>query len=260
MSKNIALRTDAVRKTFGGIVAVDDVTFEIGANETKALIGPNGAGKTTLLNCICGLYDVTDGDIFLNESKVTGAEPYEIARHGLGRTYQITNIFEEYSVFENIRLAAQAKQGGNFDMFAHYTDYDEPIEVAREIIELVNLADKGNIPAGTLAHGEQRQLEIGLALALEPDILLLDEPAAGMASEELSRIKSLIDDLSERYAILLVEHNIDLVMELSDSVLVLDQGSKIADDTPENVRNDQRVLDAYLQTDAEFTTATGGQS
>jgi branched-chain amino acid transport system ATP-binding protein len=127
-----------------------------------------------------------------------------------------------------------------------------------EILELVNLGDKGELKAGTLAHGEQRQLEIGLALALEPEVLLLDEPAAGMASEELNRITALIDKLGSQYAILLVEHDIDLVMELSDSILVLDQGEKIADDAPKVVRNDQRVLDAYLQTDAEFAEATGG--
>ena len=259
MSEEAVLRTDNVRKTFGGVTAVDDVSFRISENETKALIGPNGAGKTTLLNCICGLYDMTAGTAYLNGNDVTGAKPYEIARQGLGRTYQITNVFEEYSVFENIRLAAQAKQGRNFDLFSHYADFEGPLDAAMEILELVNLTGKGDVVAGALAHGEQRQLEIGLALALEPDILLLDEPAAGMASEELARITQLIDDLSERYAILLVEHNIDLVMELSDSILVLDQGAKIADDTPETVRDDQRVLDAYLQTGTEFTEATGGQ-
>jgi branched-chain amino acid transport system ATP-binding protein len=258
MSDDAVLRTQDVRKTFGGITAVSDVSFSINPNETKSLIGPNGAGKTTLLNCICGIYDVTAGSVYLDGNDVTGDESYEIARRGLGRTYQITNIFEEYSVFENIRLAAQAKQGRNFDLFSHYTEFEGPINSAMEILELVNLGDKGELKAGTLAHGEQRQLEIGLALALEPEVLLLDEPAAGMASEELNRITALIDKLGSQYAILLVEHNIDLVMELSDSILVLDQGEKIADDAPKVVRNDQRVLDAYLQTDAEFAEATGG--
>ena len=260
MIDDAVLRAEDARKTFGGLTAVDDVSFTLDSGETKALIGPNGAGKTTLLNCLSGIYDVTGGTIHLAGEDITGIEPYEVARRGLGRTYQITNIFEEYTVFENVRLAAQAKQGRNFDLLSHYTDFEGPMEVAMEILELVNLTEKGDVPAGTLAHGEQRQLEIGLALALEPDVLLLDEPAAGMASEELDRITNLISDLSNRYAILLVEHNIDIVMELSDSILVLDQGEKIADDTPEVVRNDQRVLDAYLQTDADFTDATGGQT
>jgi len=260
MNDETVLRTDSIRKTFGGVTAVDDVSFRIGANETKALIGPNGAGKTTLLNCICGLYNVTAGTVYLDGTNITESEPYEIARQGLGRTYQITNIFEEYTVFENIRLAAQAKQGRNFDLFTHHTDFQGPLDTAAEILGLVNLEAKGEVAAGTLAHGEQRQLEIGLALALEPNVLLLDEPAAGMASGELAQITQLINDLSEQYAILVVEHNIDLVMELSDSILVLDQGAKIADDTPETVRNDQRVLDAYLQTGAEFTEAKGDQS
>jgi branched-chain amino acid transport system ATP-binding protein len=260
MTEDAVLRAEDIRKTFGGLTAVNDVTFTVDSKETKALIGPNGAGKTTLLNCISGIYDVTGGSIHLAGEDITDIEPHEIARRGLGRTYQITNIFEEYTVFENVRLAAQAKQGQNFNMLSHYTDFEEPMETAVEILELVNLAEKGDVPAGTLAHGEQRQLEIGLALALEPDILLLDEPAAGMASGEINRITNLIDDLSDRYAILLVEHNIDIVMELSDSILVLDQGEKIADDVPEVVRNDQRVLDAYLQTDADFTDTTGGQT
>jgi branched-chain amino acid transport system ATP-binding protein len=260
MTDDAVLQAEDVRKTFGGLTAVDDVSFTLDSGETKALIGPNGAGKTTLLNCLSGIYDVTGGTIHLAGEDITGIEPYEVARRGLGRTYQITNIFEEYTVFENVRLAAQAKQGRNFDLLLHYTDFEGPMEAAMEILELVNLTEKGDVPAGTLAHGEQRQLEIGLALALEPDVLLLDEPAAGMAREELDRITNLISDLSNRYAILLVEHNIDIVMELSDSILVLDQGEKIADDTPEVVRNDQRVLDAYLQTDADFTDTTGGQT
>jgi len=259
MNDDAVLRTENVRKTFGGLTAINDVSFAVGPNETKSLIGPNGAGKTTLLDCICGVYDVTSGSVTLDGETVTDANPHEVARRGLGRTYQITNIFEEYSVFENVRLAAQVKQGRNFDLFSHYTDFEGPMDTAVEILDLVNLADKGEVPAGTLAHGEQRQLEIGLALALEPEILLLDEPAAGMASDELERITSLINDLGEEYAILLVEHNIDMVMELSDSVLVLDRGEKIADDVPEVVRKDQRVLDAYLQTDAEFAEATGGK-
>lgn len=253
MTENPVLRTEGLTKKFGGLLAVDDVSFEVGRDETKALIGPNGAGKTTLLNCVSGIHEPTAGSVVLNDTDVTGLPPYQLSRAGLGRTYQITNIFEEYTVFENVRLAAQAAQGRNFDMLSHYSSFEEPIEAAMAIIERVNLADKGDAIAGTLAHGEQRQLEVALALASDPDVLLLDEPSAGMASDELTRITDLISDLGEEYAILLVEHNIDLVMELSDSILVLDRGAKIADGEPAVIREDEAVLDAYLKTDTEFT-------
>jgi len=255
MADDPALRIDGLRKEFGGLVAVDDVSIEIGPDETASLIGPNGAGKTTMLNCMSGIYEPTAGSVYLGGTDVTGRPPHEVARAGLGRTYQITNIFEEYSVFENIRIAAQAAQGGNYDMLSHYATVEGPIETAGEVIERVNLADKHNLAAGVLAHGEQRQLEIALALASDPDVLLLDEPSAGMASDELARITDLIANLGHEYAILLVEHNIDLVMELSDSIIVLDQGAKIADGKPEAVRQDEAVLDAYLRTSTEFTEA-----
>lgn len=246
------LRVDGVSKYFGGVTAVDDVSFSVNERETKSLIGPNGAGKTSLLNCISGLYDVSSGSIFLHENNVTGHSPEQMAAAGIGRTFQITNVFESFSVFENIRLTVQVTTGENRNILRHHQSYDELADRASEIIDEVGLSHVAQTDASALAHGQRRQLEIGVAMATDPDILLLDEPTAGMASEEIGRITALIEELGEEYPIILIEHNVDLVMQLSDSVMVLDRGSLIADGPPEEIRTDERVRDAYLGTSAEF--------
>jgi len=253
MSDETVLSVDGLTKEFGGLTAVDDVSFGINPNETKALIGPNGAGKTTLINCINGSYDATAGSIQLNNEDITNISAHNRVRKGLGRTYQVTNVFEDSTVFENVRLAAQAAYGQNFNPLIHYSTVTESTTKAAEVLERVDLIERGEILAGQLSHGERRQLEIAMALALDPEVLLLDEPAAGMGSDELPRVRDLIESIGDEYAILLVEHNMELVMDLADSIIVLDRGSKIADGPPETVRHDDDVLDAYLGTSVDFT-------
>jgi len=252
MSAEPTLEVDDLTKRFGGIVAVDEVSFSVAKEETKALIGPNGAGKTTLLNCISGIYESTSGTVRLHGKDVTNRSPETMASAGIGRTYQITNIFDEFTVFENIRLASQIATDDNRNPIRHYLSYEGPVDKTHDLLEEIGLSDRAQVTANTLAHGERRQLEIGLALATEPDLLLLDEPTAGMASNDVNRMTTLIDQLGENYSIVLIEHNVELVMNLADAVMVLNQGKLIADGPSDEVRTDERVRNAYLGTDSGF--------
>jgi branched-chain amino acid transport system ATP-binding protein len=249
MSANSALLdTDGVTKRFGGLTAVDNVDFTLDMGHTKSLIGPNGAGKTTLINCLTGALDVTSGRIRFKGEEITDNSPDERARAGVGRTYQITNLFDEFTVMENARLAAQIDQGPNRKVGAHYASLVGPRETALTVLEQVGLDDRLERTVSSLSHGEKRQLELAVAMATDPDLLLLDEPTAGMSKENSVIIQNLISDLKDEYAILLVEHNLDVVMEVSDSIMVLHQGAIIADGVPEEVREDERVRDAYMGT------------
>jgi branched-chain amino acid transport system ATP-binding protein len=245
------LRTNGLTRRFGGLTAVDDVDFGIGEDELVSLIGPNGAGKTTFFNLLTGVLDPSEGSIEYRQGgewiDVTGDDPHETALRGVHRSYQITNVFPNSTVLENVRIAAQAHGGSdswrlhrNVDAFGEYETE------AREILERVDLADHAEDPAHNLSHGQKRNLEVGVAMAGDPDLLLLDEPTAGVASDGIDRITSLISDVAEDHAVLRVEHNMDVVMDLSDRVAVLNQGSLIADGEPEAIRDDPDVQEAYL--------------
>jgi len=248
MSSDTALRVDDVRKQFGAVTAVDDVSFALERGRTKSLIGPNGAGKTTLINCISGTLGVDTGDIRIGDRDITDLAPNRRAELGLGRTYQITNLFDDFTTLENVRLAAQVRLGNNLDMWSNYRRNEEALEQAHRILETVNLSEEADTKAGALSHGQKRQLEIGVSIATDPKILLLDEPAAGMGTENVSALVELLQSLQGEYSIILIEHNIDIVMEISDLVMVMNQGKLIADDTPDKIRSDERVRDAYLGT------------
>jgi branched-chain amino acid transport system ATP-binding protein len=249
MSGDAALRLDSVTKDFGSVLAVDDVSFEIAAGETIGLIGPNGAGKTTLLNCICGILSPSSGEIYAGETAITTLEPYEVAAHGIARSFQINSLFPDFSVFENVRLAVQIHEGETLNMWRSYDAYPEHTARANEVIETIGLEDVRTAEVQTLAHGEKRLVELGIALASDPDVLLLDEPSAGLATNQISQINALIDDLQSEYTILLVEHNMDIIMDLSDSILVLNEGSLLERDTPEEIQQSEAVQQAYLGTD-----------
>jgi branched-chain amino acid transport system ATP-binding protein len=252
------LRTRKLTKEFGGLTAVDDVDFELG-DELCSLIGPNGAGKTTFFNLLTGVLEPTAGTVELRPSggasgtesddgwvDITGDSPDETATMGLHRSYQITNVFETETVLENVRVAAQAHGEHRATFWRNVDTYEEYVEEAHAILERVGLADRATDLAGDLSHGAGRQLEVAIALAGDPDVLLLDEPNAGVSSESVDDIIDLIEDVAQDHAVLLVEHNMDIVMEVSDRVVVLNQGEVIADGDPGAVRDDPAVQEAYL--------------
>ncbi|MFB6093896.1 MAG: ABC transporter ATP-binding protein [Halanaeroarchaeum sp.] len=244
------LRTDGLTKRFGGVVAVEDVDFHLEEGELCSLIGPNGAGKTTFFDLLTGTLSPTEGRVELRVDDefrdVTDASPDEIARRGIHRSYQVTNIFPTTSVLENVRIAAQAHGDDGGRLWRNVAAFEEYRTEAREILERVGLADQAQDPAETLSHGEKRHLEVAIALAGDPDVLLLDEPNAGVSSESVSAVVDLIEDVATDHAVLLVEHNMDVVMEVSDRIVVLHQGSVIADGDPAGIRGDERVQEAYL--------------
>lgn len=246
MTTPILLEVDDLRKNFGIIVAVDGVSFKLEKKQTKGLIGPNGAGKTTLLNCLSGVFPPTEGEVVLNGNDVTGHPPHKMAHKGLSRSFQITNLFEDFTVFENIRLAAQVHESNNLNMWSHYSTLEEPRARAREVLDLVGLSEKDDRKVGSLSHGEKRLVEIGIAITPDPMLILLDEPTAGMASDDASRLKGVIQELKEEFAIILVEHNVDLIMDVSDEILVMHQGRLLAEGTPENIQTNEQVQEAYL--------------
>ena len=248
------LRTRALTKEFGGLTAVDSVDFELEEGELCSLIGPNGAGKTTFFDLLTGGLAPSAGTIELRPSNdgdgewtdVTDASPHETADLGLHRSYQITNIFPTSTVLENVRIAAQAARTNSLRVWRKVGSFESHIAEARAILDRVGLEGKADVTARALSHGEKRQLEVAIALAGDPDVLLLDEPNAGVSSESVDAIIALIEDVATDHAVLLVEHNMDVVMNVSDRIVVFSQGAVIADDTPGNVRDDLAVQGAYL--------------
>jgi branched-chain amino acid transport system ATP-binding protein len=259
------LRTEGLTKRFGGLTAVDDVSFELGG-ELTSLIGPNGAGKTTFFDLLTGALEPTEGTIELRSggertdggwTDVTEAAPHETARMGVHRSYQVTNVFPTSTVLENVRVAAQAHGEDSMRAWRNVHRFTDYAEEAHRILDRVGLADEADTVAETLSHGAKRQLEVGIALAGDPDVLLLDEPNAGVSSESVGDIIDLIEDVAEDHAVLLVEHNMDIVMNVSDRIVVLDRGSVIADGPPSEVRGDPTVQEAYL---GGYEPGTAGSS
>ena len=240
------LELRSVTKRFGGVVATDDVALEVAQGEVHALIGPNGAGKTTLIGQISGSLRTDLGTIRFMEKEVTALRQHERVGLGLARSYQITSIFKRFTVLENLALAVQARSGSSFSFWrpvaAEAALFDEARMVSREI----GLAERLEITAGNLAHGEQRALEVGLALATRPRLVLLDEPMAGMGPEESVRMIALIERIRAGVTVLLVEHDMDAVFRLADRITVLVNGRVIATGRPEAIRADPQVRRAYL--------------
>jgi branched-chain amino acid transport system ATP-binding protein len=232
-----------VRRAFGGVLALDGVSLELADGERRAVIGPNGAGKTTLVNVLAGEIQPTDGTIRLAGQDITRLRPWQRARLGLAHVYQRTELFAPLSARDNVALAVAARQGP-YRVFRAppRSEHSE----ANAVLDRVGLAGREAVPASALSHGERRQLEVAVALAQRPRVLLLDEPTAGMSPLETARITELIAGLDRALTILIVEHDMDVVFRLADRVTVLHEGRVIADGTAAEVRGDVRVHDVYL--------------
>jgi len=241
------LEVERVSKSFGALAALVDVSLTVRAGEVFSVIGPNGAGKSTLFNVIAGLHVPSAGRIVLMGEEITGRGPEAINRRGLAKTFQITNIFPGISVYDNVRVAAQSRApvSGRLRSLWRRPDVDAPV---MELLAAFGLERRRHEPAQNLSHGEQRYLEICLALATNPTLLLLDEPTAGMTPGETKEATALIRQIARRrdLTVLLIEHDMSVVMGISDRIAVLHFGQKIAEGPPEAIRNDPQVIDAYL--------------
>jgi len=235
-----------VSKHFGGVVATDDVTLEIERGEVHALIGPNGAGKTTLIAQISGMLPTDAGRIVFDGEDVTRLPAHARVRAGLARSYQVTSIFRRFTVLENLALAVQARSGSSFSFWRPVSAEAALVDEARAVASEVGLAGKSDTTAANLSHGDQRALELALALATRPRLVLLDEPMAGMGPQESSRIIELIERLRSRVTVLLVEHDMDAVFRLANRISVLVNGRVIATGEPQAIRRDPDVRKAYL--------------
>jgi branched-chain amino acid transport system ATP-binding protein len=236
----------SLSKRFGGVVAVDGVSLDIAAREVHALIGPNGAGKTTLIHQISGSLPVDTGRILFLETDITQLPAHQRVAAGLARSYQITSIFRRFSVLDNLALAVQARSGSSFSFWRPVAGERALAEEAHAIAAQVGLAEKAGFLASSLAHGEQRALEVGLALATRPKLVLLDEPMAGMGPEESHRMIALIGRIRAEVTVLLVEHDMDAVFRLADRISVMVNGRLIATGAPEQIRMNAEVRKAYL--------------
>ena len=240
------LSARALTKRFGGLAAVNDVTLDLWRGRIHAVIGPNGAGKSTLTNLLSGDIAPTAGQVTLGGRDITGWAPQRISRAGLGRSYQKTNIFQPFTVWENIRLAAQSRTPQAARWLRLASTLKEANARAERALELAGLQQRRDDIAGAASHGEQRQLEIAMTLATEPQVLLLDEPLAGMGTSEAERMVELLLRLKHDHAMLLVEHDMDAVFALADHLTVMVNGQVIASGTPAQVRADANVQSAYL--------------
>lgn len=244
------LQVRALAKRFGGVVATDDVSLEVRAAEIHALIGPNGAGKTTLVAQLSGSLAPDAGAILFEQRDITRLAQHERVAAGLARSYQLTSVFGRFSVLENLALAVQARSGSSLSFWRPVAAERALFDAAEQVAGEIGLAERVHIPAAELAHGEQRALEMGLALATRPRLLLLDEPMAGMGPEDSRRIVALIERVRKSVAVLLIEHDMDAVFRLADRISVLVNGRVIATGAPRDIRANQEVRGAYLGDEA----------
>jgi branched-chain amino acid transport system ATP-binding protein len=248
----MVLKIKNISKGFGGISALTDVTFSIQEGEIYGLIGPNGAGKTTMFNVITNMFPQSSGEITFLEEKITGLKPHKITDKGICRTFQNIRLFSQMTVLENVLVGghSRSKSGVFSGVFRTSSQRREEVglnQTAKELLELVGLSSYEDVAAENLAYGQQRRLEIARALASEPRLLLLDEPAAGMNETETEELFYLIKKVQQRgITVLLIEHDMPLVMKLCDRITVLNFGKKLAEGTPEEIQNNQAVIEAYL--------------
>lgn len=240
------LCTENLCRQFGGVMATNRVCFSVDTQGLRSIIGPNGAGKTTFINLVTGKLGVSSGKIVFNGQDITNKPTHELVKLGICRTFQINSIFENLSVFENLRIARQAQKGGSLRIFSSKQSLRSVTEDTWRLVERFGLTDLAARPAKNLAYGDQRVLEVAIALAGDPKILFLDEPTAGMSPAETRQISKLIRELADKICVVLVEHDMDLVMSISDKITVLQYGCTIAEGTPEEIHNNEQVREAYL--------------
>ncbi len=246
------LQVEGLTKRFGGVIASDAITIDVKRGELHAIIGPNGAGKTTLIGQLTGEITPNTGSVRFDGSDITALPTYRRSMLGLARSFQITSLFPDFSVIDNVALAAQAHDGHSFRFWADAREQPELREAAMIALKRVGLADRANLLVAKLSHGEHRQLEIAMALATKPRMLLLDEPMAGMGPDESSRMVAMLKQLKQELTILLIEHDMEAVFALADRITVLVYGKVIASGTPDEIRANAEVIQAYLgERDAE---------
>jgi branched-chain amino acid transport system ATP-binding protein len=240
------LRTEDLTVRFGGLIALNRVNFAVWPGEIRAIIGPNGAGKSTFFNCLTGVQRPSSGHIFCDGEDITGLTPDRISQQGIARSYQITNILPNVTALENVRIAAQSRRHG-WSLLTHYRSYRDIIEKAESVLEAIGLRARRDELAANLSHGEQRNLEIGIALATEPQLLCLDEPTAGMSAPETRDTMELVRRIGKELTILIVEHDMEVVMGLANRITVLHYGEILAEGTPLEIQQNPRVLEVYLK-------------
>jgi branched-chain amino acid transport system ATP-binding protein len=245
MPEAVLLRTERLTRTFGSLIAVDRVDVSVRRGELRSIIGPNGAGKTTFFRLISGEMAPTSGRIFFADRDITGLPQHAVARLGVAKSYQITNVFPHLTVHENVRVAVQGHARA-FNFWSRADRLSDVSERASRLLTSVGLGRKRDLLAANLSHGEKRHLELGIALAAEPALLLLDEPTAGMSPEETDETMRLIRELAAGRTVILVEHKMKVVMKISDRVTVLHQGQVLAEGSPEEIRANERVQQTYL--------------
>lgn len=251
------LKVDKIRKEFGGLVAVNDVSFEVERGKIFGIIGPNGAGKTTMFNLITGAIPATSGTVTFNGEVITGKPVYDIAKIGISRTFQNLKLLGTQSILDNVLLGQHTKIHSNILASAFRTrkerkEEQQSLEYCMNILKWIGLADRWNMPAGSLPYGDQRLLEIARALSTQPDLIFLDEPAAGMNANESERLMTLICEIRDSgITPVVIEHDMKLIMGICNEIIVLDHGTLICQGDPEKVRNDPQVIEAYLGKEVE---------
>jgi len=240
------LKTEGLTKHFGGLTAVNEVDLRVEEGVIHSIIGPNGAGKTTLFNLLTGELPVSAGEIYFREKRITGLKPNQIVRARIGRSFQQNKIFKNLTVLENVRLAVHAHHRGHFDLLHHFLSFTAPVEQAWGILEELGITGIAAKNAGELPHGQQRTLEVALALAADPLLLLLDEPTSGMSPDDSVKMIRLLKKLGQRLTMVVIEHNMNLVMSISSVITVLQQGTIIASGSPSEIEQDKAVREAYL--------------
>jgi len=240
------LEASKVTKKFGNFVAVDDVDFLLQRGQLKSLIGPNGAGKTTFFNLLTGVLRPTKGKVQFLDDDITNLSPFERCERGIGRSFQITNIFPNLTIRENVQVPLQQKLDHPWNFWTRRNQLNDITDRAEQLLGRVGLEQEKNSEAVDLAYGDKRRLEIAITLATDPEVILLDEPTAGMSSRETEEMTNLIDKISDDHAVILIEHDMDIVLNISDKVVVLHQGTKIAEEDPGLITKDERVQEAYL--------------
>src|SRR5262245_56377135 len=241
------LRTEGLTVRFGGLAALDGVSIAVPRGEIRAIIGPNGAGKSTFFNCVTGVIRPTGGRILFQGEDVAGLPPHAISRRGIARSYQITNILPNATTLENVRIAAQSRRHG-WSLLTHYRSYRDLIDRSLAVIDAVGLRGKEDELAANLSHGEQRNLEIGIALATEPALLCLDEPTAGVSVPETHATVELVRRIAADLTIMIVEHDMEVVMGLAHRITVLHYGQVLAEGSPAEIQGNPRVQEVYLKT------------